>query len=128
MLIFFESFHAAEMRLPTYTLLAMLAVSAECRIKVTPINQAAPLVLTNLATAHIAHETHKSLFYINLTEFESLPSTIEKSITLTESLCNELKAKEPCEAAINQLNVQLYNVKRESTELKAQRSKRSLCN
>lgn len=112
----------------TAIILALIATTAANQMDIRPINRATPIVLTKLADAHTSYEVYKTVYFINLTEYENAPKRIERAIIDIKQLCQKLTLKEICTPSLEQLKQRLEKIESENEKLHARRAKRGVCN
>lgn len=92
-----------------------------------PVDSATPIIFTELAKAHTTYDEYTMIYYVNISEYQQLRETIEKSVKTTSEACTHV-VDHSCSIMVAQLRGQLQQVYRDDENLEAHRQKRfTLC-
>lgn len=113
------------MNLSIILTLCVLATSAHIEIQKIP--DSVPILFNPITEALVTYDNAKLVYYINMTEYFEMINIIDKTVNISEKICDALFDNDICHLQVSQLKSQFANTIRDDREIKAQRKPRAIC-
>lgn len=107
-------------------ILTWCVLVTSAHIEIQKIPDSTPMLFNPITEARVTYDNVKIVYYINMTEYFELINVINKTVKISEDICNGIP-EDICDMQITQLKSQLANVIRDDREIKAQRKPRAIC-